>query len=851
MSHRNQRGGGPVTLYDHQQRVVDDFALRGCLSKLCIHSTGSGKTLIAAALVRELRPRSTLVLTKKSAISQFSDEIGRMVVSATRRAAVVVTTHHTFWRHEAAAAASRLRGPAGASDASSLLVVDEAHEFSNPDTSAHSNLERLIRKFTHVLFLTATPITNKVEDLLVLVSLLRRERFVKGSRAEASEDPVEERKRLLRPALFVDPRTRRWLVDVHLVDKSKDARFPRTTAHRVPIPMSKSTSQEYDRQLQRVAPFYVNLRQLSLGFGKACEKCRWLVGRCKEWIARGEGKIVVYTAYIDRGSRVIRRALLDAGINTLVITGETSGKERRNAAVLFNRRPADEVLSVDMRREVGPSIRSTGSTSDPRSSVRCRRLMLTRKIVGPTSRLRSTPRTSSAGKKGAFEYSYSRPDGTPASHEEIEYAKALKIPPPWTPAEICAPNKKLLWVAKDMQGKWQYRYSSHWAAQQEFKKMLRLKLLDAKSFGRIQDRIRSDLDSPRSDPTTFQCALVVRLMSVCHFRVGGRKGGGREEEGDDTTATFGVTTMLKKHIALEGNSRADIKFLGKARKWNACGFRCAPTVRFLRRQARSTPKQYPYMFTVRAPAVRAYLRGLMGPGSAITPKDFRTYAANLTVLESLASTNPLATKPSARRRAVGDAIRLAAKGLNNTPAVAKSSYVFPGFWVLYLANPVRFRELATGDRHVILDRFVAEFADKQLDWRLMLEWFQNTKGLLPFLGPVQVLLISDAGSESIDLAGTRHIVFLDPTWTPALEDQIVGRGQRSQSHAFLSPSRRTLDVWKLSLQKARGGAERKARDSNLIHSSIDEFVYFMAATKRKVFDDTYDYLGRMTKKGAS
>jgi superfamily II DNA or RNA helicase len=135
----------------------------------------------------------------------------------------------------------------------------------------------------------------------------------------------------------------------------------------------------------------------------------------------------------------------------------------------------------------------------------------------------------------------------------------------------------------------------------------------------------------------------------------------------------------------------------------------------------------------------------------------------------------------------------------------------------------------------------------------MLEWFQTTKGLLPFLGPVQVLLISDAGSESIDLAGTRHIVFLDPTWTPALEDQIIGRGQRSGSHAFLTPSRRTLSVWKLSLRKNRNIKKRPPHTPLQagVENGIDEFVYSMAASKRKEFAETYARIGRITSRPVS
>ena len=83
-----------------------------------------------------------------------------------------------------------------------------------------------------------------------------------------------------------------------------------------------------------------------------------------------------------------------------------------------------------------------------------------------------------------------------------------------------------------------------------------------------------------------------------------------------------------------------------------------------------------------------------------------------------------------------------------------------------------------------------------MDWR---ELLKELKGEGASARNMEVIIITDAGAESMDLKGVRHIVLSDPTWTDALRRQIIGRGQRYKAHAHLSPSKRRIDVWQLYL----------------------------------------------------
>ena len=66
-------------------------------------------------------------------------------------------------------------------------------------------------------------------------------------------------------------------------------------------------------------------------------------------------------------------------------------------------------------------------------------------------------------------------------------------------------------------------------------------------------------------------------------------------------------------------------------------------------------------------------------------------------------------------------------------------------------------------------------------------------------GKFQVLVVTKAGGEGLDLVGVRSVVILDPTWNDAGLQQVIGRAIRFQSHAHLPPSERNVKVYMMVL----------------------------------------------------
>lgn len=66
-------------------------------------------------------------------------------------------------------------------------------------------------------------------------------------------------------------------------------------------------------------------------------------------------------------------------------------------------------------------------------------------------------------------------------------------------------------------------------------------------------------------------------------------------------------------------------------------------------------------------------------------------------------------------------------------------------------------------------------------------------------GLFQVLFISRAGGEGLDLLGIRHVILFDPCWNPSAEEQVIGRARRYRSHVHLPQEQRNVKVYRLAM----------------------------------------------------
>lgn len=810
-----------LTLKSHQaQAAVYLLKHRGLLA---YWGTGTGKTLAAAAaascLLKEKIVEQVVVLTKKSALTQFKQEVVKFWPHSASKTFVYATAQ-TFLKR------SKLPDPAR-----TMLVVDEAHQFTSITASITKALLAYATKCSRVMLLTATPYVNGLYDLAPLMAMVKGKPLLsdKAFNAMAADKLAFQT----------------WLAQttsVQIFDKSASPDFARLSLHNVSVPMGQATWKAYKARLKdrtspdHRKPFYMDLRELSMGASPdECEKCDWIEAHVREWVAKGEGKVVIYTSFLDHGIKMIEKALMRAGAAYAVIDGSKSSAYRHEAVSLFNRPPRTKG-EVKSRRAKHKDLSKLVEDKDCAikdgkivQGICAGQIWFERRAVVKTS-----PRkTSRALRHDDYDYLYYQNSKRVTAKDKLatfeEHVAKSPIPPAWTPAYVCKPNQKMLWAAKDRKGRWQRRYTEDWNDQQEFLKVMRLKRLTSSFWSHFHREVQEDMGS--STPSLKLAATATALMEACRFRPGWSKAQGDEKaEKSGDRPHYGVSTLQRRHLSMEG-SKAVFEFLGKSGKVNHCQvnrvdhpelFASLRQIRGSYRQIHNSGKtksRKDKLWTYKgeslsASALQDYLKK-----RKIRAKDFRTYFANFTLVDMLRSYSFKGGKradevnQAKRRRALGEVYRAVSKGLNNTPSVAKKSYIFSGLWVLYLVDPVLFMEVV--DKHKgkatsnLLANLVDLFEKERLDWR---ELLKELKGVGASARNMEVILITDAGAESMDLKGVRHIVLSDPTWTDALRKQIIGRGQRYKAHAHLSPSKRHIDVWELYLDPPPSVMKIKSAD---------------------------------------
>jgi DNA topoisomerase-1 len=258
--------------------------------------------------------------------------------------------------------------------------------------------------------------------------------------------------------------------------------------------------------------------------------------------------------------------------------------------------------------------------------------------------------------------------------EVIARITALVIPPAWNEVWIAPdPFGHIQATGLDARGRKQYLYHPRWRERRDQEKFD-----DMVAFARALPALRAvvDHDIALGDMSREQVlACAARLLDRGFFRIG-------SEEYTVTNETYGLATMLKRHVTLDGDViRFD--YVAKERKRRVQAIvdpQVAVVVGTLKRRRSGGEELLAYRrggrwCDVRSPDINAYLKA--ATGRDISAKDFRTWGATVLAAVGLAVTEPGNLSPTARKRAIVRAIKEVAFYLGNTPAVARKSYIDP------------------------------------------------------------------------------------------------------------------------------------------------------------------------------
>lgn len=285
-------------------------------------------------------------------------------------------------------------------------------------------------------------------------------------------------------------------------------------------------------------------------------------------------------------------------------------------------------------------------------------------------------------------YVYKRGGAAITDQSTLDYLAKLVIPPAWRDVEIYyGARPKILYMGWDAKDRPQFVYAQWWVEQQRS-----IKLCNLIPFGEMLPLIQSDIAKSLRQSGRWTknkiAALVLRIISLCYFRVGNLK---YEEQ----NASHGITTLSREHITIDAGG-VHFKFIGKKAQLNECV--CVdPLVKDRMRELLDLKSQDPHVFRYQAGQswyhishldINDYLKAY---NPQFTSKMFRTMDTN-TMLIQLLSEDPGQLTVSARKREVVKALKQVSAVVHNTAAVCKKDYADPDIIRLYLEKPRSYKK---------------------------------------------------------------------------------------------------------------------------------------------------------------
>jgi DNA topoisomerase-1 len=301
----------------------------------------------------------------------------------------------------------------------------------------------------------------------------------------------------------------------------------------------------------------------------------------------------------------------------------------------------------------------------------------------------------------------------------LERIDALRIPPAWRDVRVAAsPRSGIQAWGFDARDRKQYRYHDRAVELRERRKYYRMREL-AKSLPKMRAILRHDAAQRELTRETV-AAMVLRVISESFCRVGGERYA--RENG-----TYGITTLRKKHVAIEGDCLV-LSYLGKSNKKQRQVVVSRELTKLVARQL-ATPGSRLFRYRnddggwcdLTARDVNNYVHDRLGPH--FSAKDFRTWGGTLRAATVLAELGPARNEREAKRN-VALTMRLVSSELGNTPTICRKSYVHPIVIARYLddgdaiALPAARRIAADrGQAHSPEERALIAFLDRHFPER--------------------------------------------------------------------------------------------------------------------------------------
>ncbi len=262
-------------------------------------------------------------------------------------------------------------------------------------------------------------------------------------------------------------------------------------------------------------------------------------------------------------------------------------------------------------------------------------------------------------------FSYRSPDGTTIANAEArQRIEALAVPPAYRHVWISPRlNGHLQATGYDDAHRKQYRYHPDWTtfrAQRKFEDLPRF----GTALPRLRDAIRNGLEAEPGS-RDFALAAVLALIDRLSLRPG-------HPDYVEANGSFGATTLLSRHLSVQKDG-TQLRFPAKGGKKVTETLRDTTLARALHKlddlpgAPIATWMDDKEARSVSPDMLGAFMAEVTGE-DGLTPKTFRTWNGSVAAMEvALRDEDPTIAS-------MADA---AAERLNNTPTIARNSYIHP------------------------------------------------------------------------------------------------------------------------------------------------------------------------------
>lgn len=321
-----------ILLQKHQLKLVKFITQESVKGVLVFHSVGSGKTITSLAAARCLLDKFPLkfiqIVTNSSLTGNFLKEIENLKLKFKNK--ISVDSYASFL-------VKSKKFQKTCKD--TVLIVDESQGINGESSSRFKWIFECAKEAPKVILLSATPVKNYPEEFANQLSLISGEKISRTKLDIISTLKPEARDKAYSKILGCKVSYVKANTDI-------DKNYPNVDKKIVNVKMNEEFYAEYLKIQQNesenalkdtknLAVFYNGIRRAVNKSGVVSPKVNWVIKKILQDVSENK-KVLVYSAWLESGIKIIKDILTKKGVKTSEVSGKMGQKDKQKQVKDYN-----------------------------------------------------------------------------------------------------------------------------------------------------------------------------------------------------------------------------------------------------------------------------------------------------------------------------------------------------------------------------------------------------------------------------------------------------------------------------------------------------------------------------------